>query len=316
LNQSQCTAEASYGKVHEYLGMTIDYSEESVVKFTMYDYLEDILAESLDNMKGMAVTPAHSKLFQVNQECEKLDTKTIDWFHRTVARLLFASKRARPDLQTAVAYLCTRVACPDKDDYGKLKKLIEYLRESIYLPLILGWDESGVLTWNVDASFAVHMDMRSHTGMALTLGRGALISGSYKQKINTKSSTESELVGVDDGTPFIMWIRLFYIEQFKSYPIDHPMKKEIGQKNIILQDNTSTIQLENNGRRSSGKRTRHINIQYFYITDQIKEGKVSVTYCSTLEMVSDYSTKPLQGSLFKITDETAKAQSQQERNQL
>jgi hypothetical protein len=323
--------EASYGKVHEYLGMTIDYSEENVVKFTMYDYLEDILAESPDDMKGMAVTPAHSKLFQVNQECEKLDAKNIDWFHRTVARLLFASKRARPDIQTAVAYLCTRVACPDKDDYGKLKKLIEYLRESIYLPLILGWDESGVLTWSVDASFAVHMDMRSHTGMALTLGRGALISGSYKQKINTKSSTESELVGVDDGMPFIMWIRLFYIEQFKLYPSDHPMK-EIGQKNIILQDNTSTIQLENNGRRSSGKRTRHINIRYFYITDQIKEGKVSVTYCPTLEMVSDYFTKPLQGSLFrthrnaimglsekeahkfKIAYEAAKARSQQERN--
>jgi hypothetical protein len=48
------------------------------------------------------------------------------------------------------------------------------------------------------------MDMRSHTDMALTLGQGALISGSYKHKINTKSSTESELVGVDDGMPFIM----------------------------------------------------------------------------------------------------------------
>jgi hypothetical protein len=290
--------DASYGKVHEYLGMTIDFSEECLVKYTMYDFLEDIIADSPDDMKGTAVTPAHSKLFQVNSECEKLDHKTMDWFHRTVARILFASKRARPDLQTGVAFLCTRVACPDKDDYGKLKKLIEYIRETIYLPLILGWDESGILTWSVDASFAVHMDMRSHTGMALTLGRGALISGSYKQKINTKSSTESELVGVDDGMPFIMWIRLFYIEQFKMYPDDHPMK-EVGQKNIILQDNTSTIQLENNGRRSSGKRTRHINIRYFYITDQIKEGKVSVTYCPTLEMVSDYFTKPLQGSLFR-----------------
>jgi hypothetical protein len=70
--------EASYGKIHEYLGMTIDYSEENVVKFTMYDYLKDILAESPDDMKGMAVTPAHSKLFQVNQQCDKLDPKTTD----------------------------------------------------------------------------------------------------------------------------------------------------------------------------------------------------------------------------------------------
>jgi hypothetical protein len=108
--------------------------------------------------------------------------------------------------------------------------------------------------------------------------------------------------------------------------------KEIGQKNIILQDNTSTIQLENNGRRYSGKRTRHINIRYFYITDQIKEGKVSVTYCPTLEMVLDYFTKPLQGSLFrthrneimglseseahkfKIAYETTKGQSRKEGN--
>jgi hypothetical protein len=136
----------------------------NVVKFTMYDYLEGILAESPDDMKGMAIMPAHSKSFQVDQECEKLNPLTADWFHCTVARLLFASKRARPDLQTVVAYLCTRIACPDKDDYGKLKKLIDYLCESIYLPLILGWDESGILTWSVDASFAVHMDMRSHTG--------------------------------------------------------------------------------------------------------------------------------------------------------
>jgi hypothetical protein len=77
--------EASYGKVHEYLGMMIDDSEENIVKFTMYDYLEDILAESPDDMKGMAVTPAHSKLLQVNQECAKLGPKTIDWFHCTAA---------------------------------------------------------------------------------------------------------------------------------------------------------------------------------------------------------------------------------------
>jgi hypothetical protein len=72
-------------------------------------------------------------------------------------------------------------------------------------------------------------------------------------------------VGVDDGMPFIMWIRLFYTEQFKLHPDAHHMK-EVGQKNIILQDNKSTIQLERNGKRSSGRRTRHINIRYFWRT--------------------------------------------------
>ena len=289
---------ASYGKIHEYLGMTIDYSEDGKVKFTMYDYLEDILVEAPDDMDGTAVTVASDHLFTVNPDCEKLDPETADYYHRTVARLLFASKRARPDLQTAVAFLCTRVACSDKDDYKKLKRVIQYIRDTIHLPLVLGWDGSGNLVWSIDASFAVHMDMKSHTGYCLTMGVGSVVSGSTKQKITTRSSTESELVGVDDTITFIEWISLFMKCQVKDYPDDDPLKL-LGTKNLAKQDNTSTIKLARNGRRSCGQRTRHINIRYFYITDKINDGTVVVSYCPTKEMVSDYFTKPLQGSLFR-----------------
>jgi hypothetical protein len=57
---------ASYGKIHEYLGMTIDYSEDGKVKLTMYDYVEDILVEAPDDMDGTAVTVASDHLFTVN----------------------------------------------------------------------------------------------------------------------------------------------------------------------------------------------------------------------------------------------------------
>ena len=107
---------ASYGDVHKYLGMTIDYSEDGKVKLTMYEYLEDILVEAPDDMDEIAVNVAGEHLFKVNPDCKKLDHEIADYFHRTVARLLFASKRARPDLQTAVSFLCTRVASSDKDD--------------------------------------------------------------------------------------------------------------------------------------------------------------------------------------------------------
>jgi hypothetical protein len=80
---------------------------------------------------------------------------------------------------------------------------------TIFIPLVLGWDGTGHLTWSVDASFAVHKDMRSHTGAVLSTGQGALMSMSLKQKINTKSSTEAELVGVDDAMNFVEWIQLF-----------------------------------------------------------------------------------------------------------
>ena len=114
---------------------------------------------------------------------------------------------------------------------------------------MLGAENDGLLMWYVDASFAVHPNMRGHTGGGLTMGRGFPSSVSTKQKLNTRSSTESELVGVDDMMPIIIWTHHFLLSQ--GYGV---------VKNLILQDNKSSILLERNGRASSSKRTRHINI--------------------------------------------------------
>ena len=67
---------------------------------------------------------------------------------------------------------------------------------------------------------------------------------------------------------------------------------------IILQDNESAIKLEKNGQKSVGQRSRHIKIRYFFITDQVEKGNVSVEYCPTDDMEGDYMTKPLQGAKF------------------
>ena len=120
------------------------------------------------------------------------------------------------------------------------------------------------------------------------MGRGFPIVSSTKQKLNTRSSTESELVGVDDMMSSILWTRYFLKEQ--GYNVFD---------NIIFQDNRSSILLERNGKLSSGKRTKHINVRYFFITDRISKGEVRVEWCSTKKMVADFMTKPLQGSIFK-----------------
>ena len=90
--------------------------------------------------------------------------------------------------------------------------------------MVLGWDESGDLVLSMDASFAVHMDMKSHTGYCLTMGNGAPISGSNSQKTNTRSFTEAELVGVDDVIGFVKWTSLYMKCQVKEYPIDHRLR--------------------------------------------------------------------------------------------
>ena len=94
--------------------------------FTMYDYLEDILQETPPEFDGEAVTPARSNMFQTDESSAKLDEETKDFFHRTVARFLYAAKRARPDIQVAVAFLCKRVKEPTKEDLSKLKRLNKF----------------------------------------------------------------------------------------------------------------------------------------------------------------------------------------------
>eukprot|EP00978_Attheya_sp_CCMP212_P048299 scaffold500167_cov161-Attheya_sp.AAC.1 len=119
-----------------------------------------------------------------------------------------------------------------------------------------------MMKWWVDAAFAVHPDMKSHTGGTFSLGRGSIYSASLKQKLNTKSSTEAELVGVNDLMPQILWTQ--YFMEAQGYTVD---------QSLVAQDNLSAMLLENNGRASSSKRTRHINIRYFFVTDRIKAGE-------------------------------------------
>jgi hypothetical protein len=89
------------GKVHKYLGMTIDYNSEKVkVKITMIDYIQGMLDKLPSDMAGESATPAASHLFQVNEDAEKLEEKVRQLFHHNVAKL---------DIQKAVAFLCTRV---------------------------------------------------------------------------------------------------------------------------------------------------------------------------------------------------------------
>ena len=141
----------------------------------------------------------------------------------------------------------------------------------------------------VDASHASHFDMRGQTGGCILLDKGVLHSRSSKQSINTKSSTETELVGNSDYLPYVIWTLNFLQEQ--GYKV---------QKRTLYQDNQSTIKMLKNGKRSCGKQSRHILIRYFWICDRLMKEQVKVEYCPTQMMLADFFTKPLQGSLFKV----------------
>ena len=120
------------------------------------------------------------------------------------------------------------------------------------------------------------------------MGRGFPIVSSTKQKLNTRSSTETEVVGADDFMPAICWTR--YFMEAQGYKVID---------NILFQDNKSAMLLAKNGKASSSKRTKHIHIRYFFITDRIAKGDLKLEWCPTGDMVGDFMTKPLQGALFR-----------------
>ena len=139
----------------------------------------------------------------------------------------------------------------------------------------------------VDASFATHPDMKSHTGGVFTLGRGITHHKSSKQKLNTKSSTEAEIVGASDYVAYTLWLSRFLEQQGYST-----------KENIFYQDNESAMKLEKNGSASASNRSRHIHIRYFFIKDLVDSKQINIKHCPTERMVADFLTKPLQGTLF------------------
>ena len=146
-----------------------------------------------------------------------------------------------------------RVKKPTVKDFSKLVRMMKYLNCTRNATLLLSADNGlSTIEWYIDASFAVHPDFKSHTGSSMRFGggKGCPVNNSSKQKLNTSSSTTSELVAVDQILPMAMWVPLFLEEQ-----------GQIVEQNIVYQDNKSAILLENNGKKSSGKRT-HASAKY------------------------------------------------------
>lgn len=130
--------------------------------------------------------------------------------------------------------------------------------------------------------------MKGQMGAILMIGNNSMLSRSNKQKVNTRNSTETELIAVDDTLPIVQWTKKFMQDQ--GYDLD----------TILKEGNKSSILLMKNGRLSSGKRMKHHDIRYFYVKELLDRGVVKIEHCSTEDMVADFFTKPLHGKRFKI----------------
>ena len=179
-----------------------------------------------------------------------------------------------------MAFLCTRVM-PGRGRLPKLTRVIQYIRDTQEITLTI---ELRV----VNSSYAIQSDMKSQTGVFMRIGKGGKYTSSCKQKLNTKSSTGDEFVAIDDAMGQILETRHFLSAQGVHVP-----------STTIYQDNKSTVLLTENGRLTSSKHTRQLNVRYFFVTDKIKKRKVKVAYCPNENMLPNFFMKPLQSAAFQ-----------------
>lgn len=191
-----------------------------------------------------------------------------------MAQLLFLSSRACCDIQTSVAFLTTRVKAPDEDDWGKLKRVLKYLKGTIDLGLRLEADNTPVEKWWVDASHATQHNCKSHTGTGMSLGSGMTLMISRKQKINGKNSTKSKIIGVDDALQHILWTKYFLESQ--GYDLG---------PSVLYQDNKSAQLLESNEMRLASRSTKHIKVCYFFIKDKVEQQDICIDQTKTRHCV-------------------------------
>ena len=133
-------------------------------------------------------TPVPDKLFKIRdkKEAKKLNKEQALAFHHTAVQLLFMATRAKQDIQTAVAFLTTRVKSPDEDNWGKLKQVLKYLNGKKCLELRQTVKSLGMLKWYVNGSHNANWDCMGTRKSRVHDRRGGVIELLKKTEVEHK----------------------------------------------------------------------------------------------------------------------------------
>jgi len=217
-----------------------------------------------------------------------LDKKGITDFQSRVGSLLYLAIMSRPDILYAVATLTSCTKTPTTEDLQAVNRVLSYIAGTRTLGLNLFSDEGVKLYATVDASYACHEDFKSHSGCTLHIGcnSGSIVTISKKQKVTADSSTIAEFIATHIVTKEIMWARRFLASI--GYPQEEPT--------ILYEDNMSTIAMIKN--KCNGKRTKHIEVRYNLIREQVEKLAIKMQHLITTNMTSDMLTKALSPAPF------------------
>jgi len=265
-----------------YLGMTAKRDRNKhTIELTQTKYIDNIIQRLELTSSQVSSTPCNEQLFVDESKRGPLETSLIPMFTSLVMLMLYVTK-SRPDIKVAVIYLTTKLKNPTVEDWFKMIKIARYLNGTRDLPLRITGSSLN-LVGSADAAFAVHKDMKSHTGSLLWFGdqNAPILSGSRKQSLVTRSSTEAELVALDSVSHDAVWLRK--VLQEMGLAQDGPT--------IVQQDNKSCILMAERGYH--GKNSRAVDIKYFWVSERVHEGELKLEYVQSNRMLADGLTKAL-----------------------
>lgn len=274
------------GKLHYCLGISIVQDEEKKI---LWMHQEQYILKLIEKF-GQADAQKYETPSDLNVKLVKEDniSKPTDQekYQSIVGSLLYAAMATRPDIAQAVGVISKFCSCPNESHMTAAKRILRYLNGTSNLAL--KFQKSGEsLCGYADADWAGDQDdRRSTTGNLFMMADGPVSWLSKKQATVALSTSEAEYVAVSIASQEAIWLRRL----LKDLGIDQ------GKPTPIMEDNQGAIAMSRNP--IGHARTKHIDIRYHFIREQVQEGTISLHYCPTENMIADLLTKAIPKEAF------------------
>jgi len=203
-------------------------------------------------------------------------------YREMIGCLMYATVMTRPDIAFAVSTLSQYLEAPHTTHLHAVSRIFRYLSGTKELKLVLGGVKSAIVGYS-DADWASQGHRHSISGFAFFIGAGAATWSSKKQSIVTASSTEAEYVALTHSSKEIIWIHKLLNELSPIFPFTLPTTLHCDNQGAIRLAKDSTFH----------GRTKHIDVHFHFIRQTVSQNHITLSYCSTDEMIADTFTKAL-----------------------
>lgn len=261
-----------------YLGMMIRKNKRNgEVTVDQQGYIRDLL-QKYDVHEKAVGTPAKPNLMADSENEEYLEDKKE--YVSMVMGLMYIARLTRADILMPVTYLATKCSSPTVTDYCNARWILRYLKGT--RDKVIRYKASDMtLRFYADASYLLHGDGKGHSGYLATIGGTMVMARSSKQKLQARSSTEAEIIAVEDCTTYVVFMRHLCKE----------MDIKASEPTMVGQDNKSSMIIVEQG--GTFKRTKHLIGRMGYIRECIGTGVITLVYVPTKVMRADMLTKPM-----------------------